>query len=381
MGSVEKRTRTNKNGKVTTFYLARWYAPDGSQPSKSFPKKRLAEDHVIQMEGEILRGEYIDPNAGKVTFREYGRMWLAAQSFEPTTRDAVMSRLETHAFPVLGDNALSAIKPTTVQAWLRGMDGIAASTRRVVLVHVGAIMAAAVDDELIRKNPCKAKSIRRPKVARTKVVPWEAARLRAVHAALPDRYKVLVILGAGLGLRQGEIFGLANDDVDLKRGRVIIRRQVKLVGGHRVFGLPKYDKVREVPLPESVRDALQAHAELFPPVSVTLPWRDVDGDATTASLVVTNLRHRAVKRGEFNVLWKRALRAVSVPDTRENGCHMLRHIYASTLLHHGESIKALSEYLGHSDPGFTLRVYTHLMPGSDERTRQAVDTMFRVTGV
>ena len=25
------------------------------------------------------------------------------------------------------------------------------------------------------------------------------------------------------------------------------------------------------------------------------------------------------------------------------------------------SIKTLSTYLGHSDPGFTLRVYTHLM--------------------
>jgi hypothetical protein len=43
------------------------------------------------------------------------------------------------------------------------------------------------------------------------------------------------------------------------------------------------------------------------------------------------------------------------------------------LLDAGESIKALSEYLGHSDPGFTLRTYTHLMPSSEQRTRQAVD--------
>jgi integrase len=53
--------------------------------------------------------------------------------------------------------------------------------------------------------------------------------------------------------------------------------------------------------------------------------------------------------------------------------HALRHFYASVLLDAGESIKALSEYLGRSDPGFTLRTYTHLMPTSEERTRTAVD--------
>ncbi|GGS54496.1 hypothetical protein GCM10010238_49870 [Streptomyces griseoviridis] len=44
--------------------------------------------------------------------------------------------------------------------------------------------------------------------------------------------------------------------------------------------------------------------------------------------------------------------------------HALRHAYASVPLDAGESIKALSEYLGHSDPGFTLRTYTHLLPSS-----------------
>lgn len=46
------------------------------------------------------------------------------------------------------------------------------------------------------------------------------------------------------------------------------------------------------------------------------------------------------------------------------------------LLDAGESIRAVSEYLGHSDPGFTLHTYTHLMPSSSERTRDAVDAAF-----
>nr|WTB33935.1 integrase [Streptomyces sp. NBC_00830] len=41
-----------------------------------------------------------------------------------------------------------------------------------------------------------------------------------------------------------------------------------------------------------------------------------------------------------------------------------------------ESIKALSEYLGHHDPGFTLRICTHLMPSRETRTRAAVDTVW-----
>lgn len=53
--------------------------------------------------------------------------------------------------------------------------------------------------------------------------------------------------------------------------------------------------------------------------------------------------------------------------------HALRHCFASVLLDAGESIRTVSDYLGHADPGFTLRVYTHLIPGSEGRARSAVD--------
>jgi hypothetical protein len=66
-----------------------------------------------------------------------------------------------------------------------------------------------------------------------------------------------------------------------------------------------------------------------------------------------------------------------VPETAASAARALspetRHFYASTLLDAGENIRALAEYLGHADPGFTLRTYTHLMPGSSDRTRKAVD--------
>ncbi len=59
--------------------------------------------------------------------------------------------------------------------------------------------------------------------------------------------------------------------------------------------------------------------------------------------------------------------------------HALRHFYASLLLDGGESVRALSDYLGHADPGFTLRTYTHLMPASEQRTRRTVDRVLGST--
>lgn len=87
-----------------------------------------------------------------------------------------------------------------------------------------------------------------------------------------------------------------------------------------------------------------------------------------------NRERTALQRNYVNSkVWKPALRTAGLPDTRENGMHALRHFYASVLLDGGESVRALAEYLGHTDPGFTLRTYTHLLPSSEERTKQAVD--------
>jgi integrase len=75
-------------------------------------------------------------------------------------------------------------------------------------------------------------------------------------------------------------------------------------------------------------------------------------------------------------VWRPAATRSGISQDRKNGMHALRHFYASTLLDAGESIKALANYLGHADPGFTLRTYTHLMPNSEERTRKAIDQAF-----
>ncbi|MFE1945482.1 tyrosine-type recombinase/integrase [Streptomyces massasporeus] len=184
-------------------------------------------------------------------------------------------------------------------------------------------------------------------------------------------------VAAGLGLRQGEAFGLAVEDVDFLGGAVHVVRQVKLLQRHRaVFAPPKSGRECDVLLPESVAFALAGHLKQHP-TRITLPWKALDGPPVTASLLFTSAEGLALNRNRFNDrVWRPALRTAGVDVDRSNGMHALRHFYASVLLDVGESIKALSEYLGHHDPGFTLRTYTHLMPSSETPTRAAVDRVF-----
>lgn len=98
-------------------------------------------------------------------------------------------------------------------------------------------------------------------------------------------------------------------------------------------------------------------------------------------LLFTSTRRSAINRRTFgNKSWRPAVVEACITPTRATGMHALRHFYASSLLDAGESIKALASYLGHADPGFTLRVYTHLMPASEERTRRAIDDLFSASG-
>jgi integrase len=196
---------------------------------------------------------------------------------------------------------------------------------------------------------------------------------------LPDRYSILSPLAAGVGLRQGEVFGLSPDDVDFQRGTITVRRQVKLTPGNQPYlALPKGRKVRTVPMPDSVRDALTAYLERFPARTVTLAWDGPNGSLTTVTLAVTTRESKPVNRHYFNAkIWKPALIANDIPPIRDNGCHVLRHYYASVLFDGGESIKTVSERLGHSDPGFTLRTYTHLLPDKESRTRDIIDAALR----
>jgi len=142
---------------------------------------------------------------------------------------------------------------------------------------------------------------------------------------------------------------------------MLVRNQVKILNGRPVLAPPKGRREREVPLPDTVAFAITERLKAYPAK---------DG------LVFTSREGGLVNRTYFNRrIWKPALVEAGVELTRENGMHALRHHYASILLEGGVSIRALTDYLGHADPGFTLRTYAHLMPDSEDRAaRTVIDT-------
>lgn len=203
---------------------------------------------------------------------------------------------------------------------------------------------------------------RAPRVEQRKVEPWTRKQVAAVIEAHPERYSAVPVVAAGAGLRQGEVFGLRVEDVDFLGRRLLIRQQIKILHGKPTVAPPKGGKTREVPLADAVAVALSERIRAFPPGE--------DG------LIFVSRERKPLARTYYNPkIWKPALVAAGIDPTRANGMHALRHYYASVLLDAGESVRALSDYLGHADPGFTLRTYTHLMPASEDRARRAVDAV------
>jgi integrase len=380
-----RRVRTALYGKGMR-YRARYLGPDGREHSRSFPdrQKSAAEDFLTEIESRKLRGSFIDPVAGRMTFADYAHTWLEQQTFDESTREVTERRLRRYLIPNLGHLELAAIRPEHLRQLDRTLQlaGLSGGFRLVAFGNVSTILSAAVDDDRIAKNPCKARTAKPPRLRSVRVVPWTVERITTLRSCLPDRYKVLIDLGAGCGMRQGEVLGLSVDDIDFGKGVMRVRRQIKIVGGRLVFAEPKGRKTREVPLPDSVAQRLREHIAKFPPVSITLPWETPAGKPVAADLIVYGSTGIAVNRTTLNreVWWPAAAKA-GIAQERKNGMHALRHFYASALLDAGESIKALADYLGHADPGFTLRTYTHLMPSSEERTRKAIDRAFELESV
>jgi integrase len=87
-----------------------------------------------------------------------------------------------------------------------------------------------------------------------------------------------------------------------------------------------------------------------------------------------------VRRASFyQRVWRPALKAAGLPAMTR--FHDLRHYYASLLIRHGESVKTVQARLGHASATETLDTYSHLWPDSDDRTREAVDSVLLADSV
>jgi integrase len=317
------------------------------------------------VENDKNQGTYIDPGAGKITFKTYAAEWLAAQQHTPTTAETYERHLRNHMNPVFGARPLASVRPTQVQGWVTSLTrdrGLAASTACTVYRVFAGIFNSAVIDGRLKRSPCV--SIRLPRIQETTVRFLEAEQVQDLAEAMPARYRALVLTAAGAGLRQGECFGVCLDSVDFL-GRVLhVRRQIRMEAGRPVLvdQLKTPASRRSVPMPDFLIEALSVHFAQF-------------GGEESRTPIFTAARGGLVRRGVFNDhVWKPAVKKAELePDTT---FHDLRHTYASLLIAQSVPIKEVSQWMGHKSITETADTYGHLYPAAESRARAALDEAF-----
>lgn len=172
--------------------------------------------------------------------------------------------LRRHCYPVLGHRPIGQIRRSEVQGWVKGMSANLAPRSVEVAYRWGAtVFRSAVADRLISASPCI--RIALPKPEDGEIVPLEVEHVHAMANTILPRYRATVVLAAGAGLRQGEVFGLTVDRVDFLRRTIRVDRQLVARGSSGpAFGPPKTNAAyRTIPVPSSVTEELPAHiAEL-----------------------------------------------------------------------------------------------------------------------
>lgn len=352
------------------MYRARYRDEADKEHARHFARKSDAQNWLDEVTASIVRGDYVAPRAGVETVHAFADRWLAMQPLRPSSAYNYKSHLTRHVYPAFGDRSLSSIAPSDVQAWVRrlsvgydGREALAPTTVGVVHAIFFGIMAAAVADRRIKANPCLATKLPRDEKDR-QVVPMTTEEMIAVRDAVPASLRAMIVLGAGTGMRQSEVLGLTVDRVDFLRRTVRVDRQLMAVPGRPIeLGPPKTKKsVRTIPLPQVVVESLAEHLAAFPAAN----------DGEIPGLMFTR-GGEPWTRQRFGHVWRPVAKAAGLPA--RTGFHALRHYYASLLIRHGESVKTVQARLGHASAAETLDIYSHLWPDSDDRTREAVDSV------
>jgi integrase len=287
------------------------------------------------------------------TLRSYATAWVPARRsrkgtpLTPATRAHYTHLLTKHVLPSLGDLELSAIDRTTVRAWFADLEkttGPTACAHSYALLRT--ILRTAVEDELIESNPAQIRGAGRTDRVREIVVPT-VDQVAALAAAVPERFRAMILLAAWCGLRFGEVSALQRGDIDIKAGVVKVRRGQTRAAGATHVGAPKSAAgVRDVPVPPHVRAAVRDHlkrhtgpeadALLFPAAMGGIMLRSAAGrwyDPARLSLGLARLRF-----------------------------HDLRHFCGTYLARAGANTKESMTLLGHSTPAMSLR-YQHMING------------------
>jgi integrase len=351
-------------GNVRRLPSGRWQANYYHQGKRytgpnTFRTKADANAYLSTADTDLRRGGWIDPGAGKITFREFADGWLSARlDLRPTTRSLYRILLDTWLLPHVGDTSIGSMTPEFWTRWhtkmvAEGKPGSLQPAKAYKLAHT--ILNSAVGDRRIILNPCVVKG------AATEASPERPTasieQIFAIADAIEPEYRALVLVGAFASLRFGEAVGLRRRSVDLLYKTIVITDQaVELADGSTVFGPPKTAAGRrKVAIPDSVFTAIEYHL-------------DIHVGPDPEALLFSASNGAPLRRTKFRSRWLRACTKAKVTGLH---FHDLRGSGATLAATQGATIAELMNRLGHTSATAAMR-YQH---ATAERDRSLADAM------
>ncbi|MBO8194351.1 tyrosine-type recombinase/integrase family protein [Streptomyces oryzae] len=338
-------------------FQARYLGPDGvDRPAPvTFGSRRDADDWLAERQTELRRGEWRDPDAGAVNFEEYALQWVAERGLSATTDELYRRLLRLHILPTFGDVDLDSVTPPHVRTWRTerlketGPTTVAKSYRLLK-----SIFETAVDDELLRRNPCRIRGAGKETADERPVATVD--QVDALADALGPRWRLMVYIQAYGPARPEEQAALRRPDVDLVRVGVWIRTaEPELCTGRRAPGDTKSAAgKRFIALPAFLEPELRLHLELF-------------AEKEPEGLLFVGEKGAAFRRSSFGRKWRKARGKVGLPTNFR--FYDLRHTGHTISTRSGATLKDTMVRAGQSSEKAALR-YQH---SNDDRQREVAD--------
>ena len=371
-------------GQLRRLPSKRWQAfytgPDTAlhyAPS-TFETKIDAEAWLTDERRIIASGLWVAPaerhhtQIASITLASYAGPWLADRPLKPRTREHYQALLDKQIVPSLGDKPLKALTPVTIRSWHAELGTKTPTLRAHAYALLRTILVTAVHDGLIAANPCHIRGAGNSKRVHT-IKPLTLPELETLVAHMPERHRLLVLLAAWCGLRFGELVELRRSDIDLKNGRIKIRRAVVRANGEVIIGTPKSDAgTRDVAIPPHLLGAVESHIADHAEVGRNGLLFPATGGG---HLSPSSLYGRAPTRIRAGWGFYGARAAAGRPDLR---WHDLRHTGAVWAAATGATLAELMARLGHSTQGAALR-YQHAAHDRDAEIARRLSQLAGIT--
>jgi integrase len=338
------------------YQASYWHEGRRHVAPRTFETKSEANAFLDVMSTSLYRGDWIDPELGRISFGDYASMWLAQRTdIRPRTKEYYGWLITKRLRPAFGEKELAKITPVMVRSWYADLATQTPGTARSAYRVLKAIFNTAISDDLILKNPCRVKGGATDRVVERRIP--DVNEVTALTNAMPEQYRAAVIVAAWGTLRRGEVLGLERRDVDLVAGTVRVERAFhEFRDGSLDLGPTKNGDPRKVFMPSSVMPVLEDHLNRFV---------GPDSDAP----LFNGATGERLRPSNFWVIWAAARKRVGLKWVR---FHDLRHFAATMFATTGASTKEIMSRGGWKSVTMVVR-YEHASEERDALLAQALN--------